>query len=138
MAHARKNIRTQAKTTLTGLTLTGSNVFEGRSYPVKRGALPCICIYTRSETSEPVATGGPTPLLRQLELTLEAHAEATDDIDGLMDDIAEDIEDAMAADAKLGGLVRFCYLDSTEITYDGSGRKRVGTLKMTYQIEYRG
>ena len=47
MAHARKQIRDQLKTTLTGLTTTGSNVFNSRVYD--HDALPCISIYTLSE-----------------------------------------------------------------------------------------
>ena len=44
MAHARKSIRDDIKTTLTGLTTTQSNVFQSRVYPIGKAKLPGILI----------------------------------------------------------------------------------------------
>ena len=51
--HIRQQIREYFGTTLTGLTTTGSNVYESRVYPIENAKLPALVIYTKSETSEP-------------------------------------------------------------------------------------
>ena len=40
MAHIRKTIREQIVTTVTGLSTTGSNVYETRYFPLETGNLP--------------------------------------------------------------------------------------------------
>ena len=50
--HIRQQIRERAGTILTGLTTTGSNVFETRIYPLSNTNLPALAIYTKNETSE--------------------------------------------------------------------------------------
>ena len=59
MAHYRQQIRERVATTLTGLTTTGSNVFQSRVYPIEENKLPCLLIYTKDETSEPLAMSPP-------------------------------------------------------------------------------
>ena len=50
--HLGRQIRERAATTLTGLSTTGSNVFQSRFYPMKSAGLPGLCIYTKDETVE--------------------------------------------------------------------------------------
>ena len=50
--HLRRQIRERAATTLTGLSTTGSNVFQSRFYPMESAGLPGLCIYTKDETVE--------------------------------------------------------------------------------------
>ena len=52
--HVRQQIRERIGTTLTGLTTTGSNVFESRVYPLEDSKLPALIIYTKSEESMPI------------------------------------------------------------------------------------
>ena len=52
MAHLRQSIRERIATDVTGLSTTGSNVFQSRVYPVEDGSLPCLLVYTTSEESE--------------------------------------------------------------------------------------
>ena len=42
MAHQRKTIRDQVITYLTGLTTTGSNIFNSRVYPNEQSKLPLL------------------------------------------------------------------------------------------------
>ena len=53
MAHVRQQLRERAATTLTGLTTTGSRVYQSRIYPLGAANLPGLLIYTKSEASEP-------------------------------------------------------------------------------------
>ena len=52
--HIRQQIRERAGTVLTGLTTTGSNVFETRIYPLKTQITSALVIYTKNEISEPI------------------------------------------------------------------------------------
>ena len=47
MAHVRKLIRDHITTSLTGLTTTGSNVFQTRFFPLEDTKLP-RCAFTQS------------------------------------------------------------------------------------------
>ena len=47
--HLRRQIRERVGTTLTGLSTTGSNVFQSRVYPIESAGLPGIFIYTQNE-----------------------------------------------------------------------------------------
>ena len=53
--HLRQQIRERIGTTLTGLSTTGSNVFQSRVYPLEDTNLPALVIYTKSEESIPVS-----------------------------------------------------------------------------------
>ncbi len=52
MAHIRQSIRDNAVTAVTGLSITGSNVFRSRGYPLGTNKLPALCVYTDSEVVE--------------------------------------------------------------------------------------
>ena len=49
MAHIRKTIRENIGTALTGLSTTGTSVFESRTFPLNFSALPALLIYTKDE-----------------------------------------------------------------------------------------
>lgn len=54
MAHQRKSIRDNVITTLTGLTTTGSRIYNTRILPNLESNLPCLNVYTVSESSEEI------------------------------------------------------------------------------------
>ena len=70
--HIRQQIRERVGTTLTGLTTTGSNVFQSRVYNLEDSKLPAIIIYTKSEDSELLEMGSTRTLQRNLALVVEA------------------------------------------------------------------
>ena len=78
MAHKRTSIRNNVTTALTGLTTTGSNVFESRIYPNELSKLPLLNIYSNTETSELSSIG---KIERNLEIQVEGFAKATANID---------------------------------------------------------
>jgi hypothetical protein len=55
--HVRQQIRERVATTLTGLTTTGSKVYQSRVYPLAANNLPGLLVFTNSETSEPDQMG---------------------------------------------------------------------------------
>ena len=85
--HIRQQIRERAGTVLTGLTTTGSNVFETRIYPLSNTNLPALAIYTKNETSEPIVISTNRLMSRELELIVEVYVKQTSNFDDQVDKI---------------------------------------------------
>lgn len=134
MAHQRKTIRDQVVTTLTGLTTTGSNVFNSRVYPNEQSKLPLLNIYSLSEASELDATGG---LLRTMDLVVEGFAQANSNIENTMDTIAKEVEEALGADHTLNGTCTTHSLSSTEISLNNEGNLPLGVVRLVFSVIYR-
>lgn len=136
MTHVRAQIRATVKTTVTGLATTGSNVFASRVRPVSDGDLPCLLVYTLEEESEPLSKGSPPALVRTLDLVIEGLARSKTALDDALDQIAAEVEAALAADLTLGGLARFSALTSSAVAVDAEGDSNYGAIRMTLTVEY--
>ena len=134
--HIRQQIREKFGTTLTGLTTTGSNVFESRVYPLENASLPALIIYTKSETSEPIVIGTQRLMSRDLLVVVEGYAKATSNFDDTIDTISKEVEAAIAADRTLDGLAKDTYLESTEIEFNSEGEKPLGYVSLTFLTNY--
>lgn len=134
--HIRQQIREEFGTTLTGLTTTGSNVYESRVYPLENSTLPALIIYTKSETSEPVVIGTDRLMSRELSVVVEGYAKATSNFDDTIDTISKEVEAAIAADRTLDGLAKDTYLESTEIEFNSEGEKPLGYVSLTFLTNY--
>ena len=134
--HIRQQIREKFCTTLTGLTTTGSNVFESRVYPLENASLPALIIYTKSETSEPIVIGTQRLMSRDLLVVVECYAKATSNFDDTIDTISKEVEAAIAADRTLDGLAKDTYLESTEIEFNAEGEKPLGYVSLTFLTNY--
>jgi len=134
--HVRQQIREKIGTTLTGLTTTGSNVYQSRVYPLENINLPALVIYTKSETSEPIVIGTNRVMSRELSVIVEGYVKATSNFDDTIDTISKEVEAAIAADRTLDGLSKDCYLESTEIEYTGEGEKPLGYVSLTFITNY--
>ena len=136
MAHVRQQIREQVGTTLTGLTTTGSNVFQSRVYPLENTNLPCLLIYTKTESSEPIDIGTNRTMQRELSLAVECYVKATSNFDDTIDTIAEEVEKAISADPTLGSKAKDTYLASTDIDFNAEGEKPLAFMTLTFNVEY--
>jgi len=132
--HIRQQIREKFGTTLTGLTTTGSRVYESRVYPLE--TVPALIIYTKEESSEPIVIGTDRVMSRELSVVVEGYAKATSDFDDTIDTISKEVEEAIAADRTLDGLAKDCYLESTEIEFNGEGEKPLGYVTLTFLTNY--
>jgi len=136
MAHLRKAIREHVVTTCTGLSTTGSNVFETRYFPLQTANLPAILVYTNEESIEEYTLGTSTRTqIRILQVIIEAHAQGTSDIDDTLDTISEEIEEAMCVDPSRGGNAKDTKLINTEYEFD-TGSQKTGLARFTYAITY--
>jgi len=136
MAHVRKSIRDNVTTTLTGLTTTGSRVFQTRLFPLATAKLPGLCIYTRSETTEYATVGRPRTQIRELEVLVEAYVKGTASLDNTLDTIAVEIEEALYTDVTRGGYAKDTQITSFEVDYDGEGDQSVGVARFTISVTY--
>jgi len=109
--HIRQQIRERAGTVLTGLTTTGSNVFQTRVYPLENTNLPALVIYTKDEKQ-------------------------TSNFDDEIDKICKEVEIAISADTTLNGLAKDCYLQSTSIEYNTEGEQPLSYAVLTFLTNY--
>tara|TARA_R100000655_G_scaffold83045_1_gene122582 strand:+ start:1592 stop:2023 length:432 start_codon:yes stop_codon:yes gene_type:complete len=136
MAHKRQAIRERVASTLTGLTTTGSNVFQSRVYPIENTKLPCLLIYTREETSEPLVMNPPRTIEKVLSLVIEGYVKANTNFDDTIDTICEEVEEALFTDRLINNLALDSFLINTDISYNGEGDNPLGIVVMTFQITY--
>ena len=134
--HIRQQIRERAGTVLTGLTTTGSNVFETRIYPLENTNLPALVIYTKNETSEPLVISTNRVMSRELELIVEVYVKQTSNFDDQVDKICKEVEVAISADTTLNGLAKDCFLQSTEIEYNTEGEQPLSYAVLTFLTNY--
>ncbi len=136
MAHLRQSIRERVATDVTGLTTTGSNVFQTRLYPVESTSLPCLLVYTTSEESEVTEMASPRPMTRTLNVVVQGVVSAAQP-DDTLDLISKEVEIALAGDVSINSLASNSFLSSTEIEINADGAKPVGTVMLNYVVEYR-
>ena len=136
MAHLRQQIRERVATTLTGLTTTGSNVFQSRVYPIENTKLPCLLIYTREESSEPLDMSPPRTIEKRLSLVVEGYVKANSNYDDTIDTITKEVETALYGDRLINNLAKDSFLVSTDISFNGEGDNPLGIVVMTFEIPY--
>lgn len=135
--HLRRQIREAVAGAVTGLATTGARVFQSRVYPTQTSELPCLLVYTRSETSEPITIHPDREIERNLQLEIVAVAKANADLDDTLDQICKEVEIALAMPlAAIVGKGKSIELVSTEMDMQGSGEKPTGSATMTYQVDY--
>jgi hypothetical protein len=135
--HLRRQIREAVGTAVTGLATTSTRVFQSRVYPVQTAELPCLLVYSRSETSEVVSIHAPKMLERKLTLEIVAIAKAVADLDDTLDQICKEVETALAMPvAGLAGLAKDINLVSTEYDLEGVSEKPTGSATLIYEIGY--
>lgn len=121
MAHVRQQVRERIGTLLTGLTTTGTNVFESRVYPISESNLPGLLIYTKAETVEYTTLLPPRILERKLTVTVEIFAKAAAGFDDVLDQVSAEIEAAVYSDLLLNGLARDAEITAFDADYSGDG-----------------
>jgi hypothetical protein len=137
MAHQRALIRNAVREQLLGRTAAASRVYKTREVPWARTELPGIAIYALSEPIDPESQDtAPRELTRNLRLVIEGAVEAKSDVDDRMDDLAAEIERAIDADPNFAGTAHDSILSNTEMGIAVDGNRPVGTVIMTYLVQY--
>ena len=135
--HIRQQIRERIATNVTGLTTTGSRVYQSRAYPMASANMPGLLVYSTSEDSEIDAMGATGVLNRVLNISIEGYVKTITEFDDKIDDICKEVETAMAGDQKVNGLAKNSFLQSTEIEFSGDGDQPIGVVTLNYVVQYR-
>lgn len=137
MAHPRKQIRDAVLAALQapGATSCGSKVFGNRARQLWKTELPCLLVYTESESAE-IYTQAPLEYKRSLKLVIEVVAVAADNLDDQLDEILEQLERAIYRDETFGDLVSTTTIVSTEMDIIDEGEKPAGAAKLTLEMIY--
>ena len=134
--HKRQAIRENIKTTLTGLTTTGSNVFVTRVYPVSKSLTQGIIIYNENETVQYLSMGSPRSQERNCVFKVEVYVKTNTGFDDKMDTIMAEIESALAVDVTRGGNAIDTMIDNFDSDYNGDGEMPVGVGKLDVIVKY--
>lgn len=138
MPHQRQLIRQAVRDLLIGKTAAGTRVSTTRIYPYRKPELPAISVYTLEETvNEEGSNTAPREYTRDLELEISGFVHGGADVDDAMDELALEIENAMAADPYLGGTVGDSMLQGTTMGLTGDGDTLTGMVTLTYAVTYR-
>lgn len=138
MPHVREQIRAAAVTALTGLTTTASRVYAERLYQLRAADLPGLRVFCGAEAIEPDRLGAVHGQQREMALIVEGAARATADLDDTLDDIAAEVEAALAADITLGGKCKFLHLagiDDPEQSDEAD--VPTGLVRLNFRVQYR-
>jgi len=136
MSHVRNQIRNRIATLVTGLPVTGANVYKMRKYALDDSKLPAICVYTTDESSSLITVGTRT-LRRVINVMVEVLAKGSSvTISDTIDNICISVEEAIAADFSLNGLAKSTILTSTETDVNTEGENGIGSARLVYAVEY--
>ncbi len=134
MTHARTMIRNRV-IALLKKAFSGIQVHEFKVYPIDNP--PAVLVYTPQEQVIECSISYPRSQTRQLTLVVEAYAKANANIDATVDSLALGIEEALAADLSLDGMIKDIVLHSSETIFSGEGDKPIAVATLTYHITYR-
>ena len=135
--HVRRQIREAVATAVTGLTTTGSRVFQSRIYPLENADLPGLLVYAESETTTVITIHGHPALDRRLLLRVTGVAKAVADLDDTLDLIAKEVEIAIGnAAASFAALKCGITFAGTQIEMQGTAEQPVGTVTLNYEANY--
>ncbi len=134
MPHVRQQIREAVATLVTSLSTTGTRVFQSRTYPKQESQLPCLLVTTNEEAIAPGSVG--TRQERELTVIVRGVAKSAGALDDTLDDIAFEVETAMATDPDLGIGVAGMELRGISVDFDDETDKPVGVIDLNYRITY--
>lgn len=136
MSHARTQIRQAVVALLNGNTEAGNRVFSSRVHPLDDAKLPALLVYTPQENIGERSMQRPRTQQRQLQLAVEGYLKARGDIDAEADALALEVEQLIAADPTLAGLVKDIMLESTATQLSGEGERPVAVITLTFAVLY--
>ena len=137
--HARTQIRNAAIAAVTGLPTTGAEVYSGRTRNLAENHPPTLLVYATDEVDIVDATGHPATLYRTMTLAIEGRVEgnAAETVEDLLDQIAAEVEPAIAAGALLIGLCVEVTLAAIRTNIVSPGVSHIGGIRMEYRVGYR-
>lgn len=134
MAHPRKVVRDALAVMLVGQTDAGDRVYSNRSRPQSIAKLPAIGIYNAGDTAT-MFDESPRRYRRRLNIAVDIYLKDTggSDIDDQLDDLADQVEQAIFKDTTVGGTVSDMVLGETSDVMVSMQREQTAMLTITWQ-----
>lgn len=138
VAHLRTQIRDAVRAALAGLSTTSTRVYAGRTTPLPDEGLATLLIDMGDETIEAVSWGPRNRFNeRRLELVVRAVVKASSDYMTTLNQVAKEVEVALAGVPSLGGLCKTLQLrDVDDPIAEASGEKPVAELTLRLVVTY--
>lgn len=133
--HAHTQIRSAVVAALTGLATSGTRVFANRLYALAEANLPGLRVFTDSEEVSAESIHHPHLQSRRLSLVVEACARASADLDSTLDQMAQEIEIALAGPLTVGSAVLYPILTGSQFD-DEAGSVPVGVKRLEFRLEF--
>jgi len=130
--HVRKQLREAVALAVTGLTTTAANVFQSRVYAVREAELPCLLIYTDSESSEDATIYAATEE-RSIRVRVEGLAQATASLDDTLDLIAKEVETALSAAIVIASTTTLLTYTGCEIELRDDLAQPTGSIALAFE-----
>ena len=103
----------------------------------KQGAVTMIGVYANSEpVKEDSSRNNPREPVRILKLQVECLSNA-DDVDDSLDELCRLVEAVIDLDLTLGAVCQDMRLTGTELEFDDSGERLIGSAILSYDCEYQ-
>lgn len=128
--HVRQQLREAVATAVTGLSTTGSRVYQSRVYPLTDSNLPCLLVTSDGDKSEAITAHSPYQQERATTIRIEGVAKAVSNIDDTLDTISKEVETAIAGSST--AIVKGLIYQGAQIDYDGSGEQPIGKVTMIF------
>lgn len=130
--HVRQQLRESVATAVNNLTTTGARVFQSRVYPLQETDLPCLLVKTESERIDYQTVHSPTLQEREITVTIDAIARATNNLDDTLDKICKEVEIAINASSLIAKDVQ---LAGTNMDQSIVGNQQVGMATMIFRMK---
>lgn len=140
MAHPRKLIRQAIVDALKAAsTAAGQRVYKSRATPWRTVELPAISVFSAEElVDEGSEESSPRELKRGADFVLDLvlAMPADGDVDDALDDLAEQVENAIDQDRYLGNTASDSFLVSSTFGEVPEGNRPMGALRLVYRTRY--
>ena len=132
-APVRKQIRDAVAAALTGLTTSGTHVFENRTIELQDTDLPGLRIYTSEEDVSTLSVGVARRREHKLVLKVEACSKKSSGMDDELDAMVGEVLIAIDANQGAGG-ARYIEPRRIEIEMQGEAEKEIGVASMSFEV----
>lgn len=137
MAHGVAQIHAALVTALTGLTTTGTRVFDDDVAPIPESSLPALRVLDDgAEEIEYLTQRPPRTLARRVTFTTQILAKAAD-AKATLNTSLQEIEAAVYANRTLGGLARDMRVGPVDKSYSDEIDKRTGRADLVITVEWQ-
>jgi hypothetical protein len=134
MAGQKKIIRNKIKELLMDKTSAGDAVFSNRAITFSDERLPAINIQTVNESAELWSQAKKT-YKRKARIAIICAAKANEDVDDLLDDMADEIEEILLLDESLGDTVETILYKDTQLNVE-MGDGTLGAQLINFEVTY--